>query len=82
MLEQDRLISADSQGEDAVIERAIRPRLLEEYVGQAVVKRPVDLEKIPRIGSVQTLIETFKGCQGLNVHSSILKSKGIQVFIW
>jgi Holliday junction DNA helicase RuvB len=39
MLEQDRLISADSQGEDTVIERAIRPRLLEEYVGQTVVKR-------------------------------------------
>ena len=43
MLEQDRLISADSQGEDTVIERAIRPRLLEEYVGQAVVKRQMDV---------------------------------------
>jgi Holliday junction DNA helicase RuvB len=43
MLEQDRLISADSQGEDAVIERAIRPRLLEEYVGQAVVKRQMNI---------------------------------------
>ena len=43
MLEQDRLISADSQGEDTVIERAIRPRLLEEYIGQAVVKRQMDV---------------------------------------
>ncbi len=39
MLEQDRLISADSKGEDALIEKAIRPRLLEEYVGQPGVKR-------------------------------------------
>jgi Holliday junction DNA helicase RuvB len=43
MLEQDRLISADSQADDAVIERAIRPRLLEEYIGQAVVKRQMDI---------------------------------------
>jgi Holliday junction DNA helicase RuvB len=43
MLEHDRLISADSQGEDAVIERAIRPRLLDEYVGQAVVKRQMNV---------------------------------------
>ena len=43
MLEQDRLISADSQTDDAVIERAIRPRLLEEYIGQAVVKRQMDI---------------------------------------
>jgi len=43
MLEQDRLISADSQGDDAVIERAIRPRLLEEFVGQAVVKRQMNV---------------------------------------
>jgi Holliday junction DNA helicase RuvB len=39
MIEQDRLISAASQGDEEAIERAIRPRLLEEYVGQPAVKK-------------------------------------------
>lgn len=43
MLEQDRLISADSKGEDALIEKAIRPRLLEEYIGQPGVKRQMQV---------------------------------------
>ncbi len=39
MIEQDRLISAANQGDEEAIERAIRPRLLEEYVGQPAVKK-------------------------------------------
>lgn len=39
MIEQDRLISAATQGDEEAIERAIRPRLLEEYVGQPAVKK-------------------------------------------
>jgi len=39
MIEQDRLISAATQGDEETIERAIRPRLLEEYVGQPAVKK-------------------------------------------
>ncbi|MGB5621556.1 MAG: Holliday junction branch migration DNA helicase RuvB [Gammaproteobacteria bacterium] len=38
-MEQDRLISAATQGDEEAIERAIRPRLLEEYVGQPAVKK-------------------------------------------
>jgi Holliday junction DNA helicase RuvB len=43
MLEHDRLISSAAQGEDDAIERAIRPRLLEEYVGQPAVKKQMSV---------------------------------------
>jgi Holliday junction DNA helicase RuvB len=43
MLEHDRLIAAGSQGEDEAIERAIRPRLLDEYVGQPSVKKQMSV---------------------------------------
>ncbi len=43
MLEHDRLISSTAQGEDDAIERAIRPRLLEEYVGQPSVKKQMSV---------------------------------------
>ena len=38
MNEPDRLISAAPAGEDAAIDRAIRPRTLAEYVGQPAVR--------------------------------------------
>ena len=34
MIEADRLISASESDEDAVIDRAIRPKLLQDYTGQ------------------------------------------------
>ena len=43
MLEHDRLISSNAQGEEDAIERAIRPRLLEEYVGQPAVKKQMSV---------------------------------------
>jgi len=39
MIEQDRIISAATQGDEEAIERAIRPRLLDEYIGQPAVKK-------------------------------------------
>jgi len=39
MIEQDRIISAAAQGDEDAIERAIRPRLLAEYIGQPAVKK-------------------------------------------
>lgn len=39
MLEQDRLISGTAMTGDARMDRAIRPRTLEEYIGQTRVKR-------------------------------------------
>ena len=38
MLEQDRVVNAGASREDEVIDRAVRPRLLAEYVGQQPVK--------------------------------------------
>jgi Holliday junction DNA helicase RuvB len=43
MLEHDRLISAAAQREDEAIDRAIRPRVLEEYVGQPSVKKQMSV---------------------------------------
>jgi Holliday junction DNA helicase RuvB len=43
MIEQDRLISASVQGEEEAIERAIRPRCLDEYVGQPAVKKQMSV---------------------------------------
>jgi len=43
MIEQDRVISTASSGEDDIIERAIRPRLLAEYVGQPAVKKQMEV---------------------------------------
>ncbi len=38
-IEHDRLTSADARGEDIAFDRAIRPKRLEEYVGQPDVKK-------------------------------------------
>ncbi len=43
MLEQDRLISTGGTPEDEAFDRAIRPRLLKEFVGQTPVKRQMDI---------------------------------------
>lgn len=43
MLEQDRIIAAGSGAEDEAFDRAIRPRLLEDYVGQKPVKKQMDI---------------------------------------
>ncbi len=39
----DRLISADGAGDDEVLERAIRPRTLTDYVGQEPVKQQMQI---------------------------------------
>lgn len=39
MNSEPRLVTADGSGEDDAFDRAIRPRLLKEYVGQSTVKR-------------------------------------------
>jgi Holliday junction DNA helicase RuvB len=43
MIEQDRLVSAGTQAEEDVIDRALRPRLLDDYVGQAAVRRQMEI---------------------------------------
>ncbi len=43
MLEQDRLISTGGSPEDEAFDRAIRPRLLKDFVGQAPVKKQMDI---------------------------------------
>ena len=43
MTTSDRLVNAVEGGEDAVVDRAIRPRKLDEYVGQPVVREQMDV---------------------------------------
>ena len=43
MIEEDRLVSGGTQGEEDVIDRALRPRLLDDYVGQAAVRRQMEI---------------------------------------
>src|SRR6056297_2987065 len=40
---QDRFIAAAASGEDAVFDRAIRPKRLADYVGQSAVKEQMDI---------------------------------------
>ena len=43
MTTSDRLVNAVEGSEDAVVDRAIRPRKLDEYVGQPVVREQMDV---------------------------------------
>ncbi|MCP5419361.1 MAG: Holliday junction branch migration DNA helicase RuvB [Gammaproteobacteria bacterium] len=43
MIQSDRLISPQPDGEDAVIERVIRPRVLTEYIGQQALREQLDI---------------------------------------
>ncbi|MFC0141868.1 Holliday junction branch migration DNA helicase RuvB [Erwinia mallotivora] len=43
MIEADRLVSPGTISEEEVIDRAIRPKLLAEYVGQPVVREQMDI---------------------------------------
>lgn len=43
MIEADRLVSPGTITEEEVIDRAIRPKLLQEYVGQPVVREQMEI---------------------------------------
>ncbi|QGM81299.1 Holliday junction branch migration DNA helicase RuvB [Otariodibacter oris] len=43
MIEADRIISAIPKRDDEVIDRAIRPKMLHDYVGQASVREQMDI---------------------------------------
>lgn len=43
MIEADRLVSADSAGFEETADRAIRPKLLAEYVGQPQVRSQMEI---------------------------------------
>jgi len=42
-IEHDRLTSGEARSDDAVFDRAIRPRKLTEYIGQLTVKQQMDI---------------------------------------
>ena len=46
-LEHDRLVTASSDREDEALDRAIRPRVLDEYVGQEAVKQQLEAADAP-----------------------------------
>ena len=43
MIEQDRVVNASASREDEVIDRAVRPKRLTEYVGQQAVKAQMEI---------------------------------------
>lgn len=43
MIEQDRIVSAGSQGDEAALDRAVRPKKLADYVGQSAVKTQMEI---------------------------------------
>jgi holliday junction DNA helicase RuvB len=43
MIEQDRIVSAGTQGDEAVFDRAVRPKKLADYVGQTAVKTQMEI---------------------------------------
>src|SRR6056300_438995 len=43
MTDNDRLIEANAGAEDAAIDRAIRPKILDEYVGQPAVREQMEI---------------------------------------
>jgi holliday junction DNA helicase RuvB len=43
MIQQDRIISAGSQGEDDTYDRAVRPKKLADYVGQPAVRTQMEI---------------------------------------
>ncbi len=43
MIEADRVISAQGKPDDAVIDRAIRPRLLDDYIGQQRLRTQMEI---------------------------------------
>lgn len=43
MIEADRLVSAGTIQPDDVVDRAIRPKLLDEYIGQPQVRSQMEI---------------------------------------
>ena len=43
MIEADRIVSAGAQGDEAVLDRAVRPKRLADYIGQSAVKTQMEI---------------------------------------
>ena len=43
MIENDRLMTAESTGTEDSVDRAIRPKSLKDYIGQPQVKEQMDI---------------------------------------
>jgi len=43
MIEQDRIVSAGTQGDEAALDRAVRPKKLADYIGQSAVKTQMEI---------------------------------------
>jgi Holliday junction DNA helicase RuvB len=43
MIEHDRIVSAGTQGDEAALDRAVRPKKLADYIGQTAVKTQMEI---------------------------------------
>ena len=52
MIETDRLVAADpSDGREEAVDRAIRPRRLDDYIGQTAVREQMEIFSFCRAGA-------------------------------
>ena len=56
MSPDDRLVRATAEGEEREFERTLRPKRLDEYIGQARIKDT--LGWTPRYDDLETIVET------------------------
>ncbi len=66
MIEEDRLIAAEPQSAEERLDRAVRPKTLEEYIGQPVVKEQMEI-----------FIEAARGRQEALDHTLIFGPPGL-----
>src|SRR3546814_11564109 len=83
LLMTDRLVSPDETPEEVRIEASIRPRLLDEYLGQQPVREPmkVYIEAAKRLGEAMDHVLIF-GPPGLGkttLSNMIAKKPGVRM---
>lgn len=66
MIEQDRIIGAEPQTREELVDRAVRPRQLDEYIGQPAVKEQMEI-----------FIEAAKGRKEALDHTLIFGPPGL-----
>ena len=60
MIEEDRIITASPQSNEEVIDRAIRPKRLMDYVGQSAVKEQMEIYGFTHYKEFETRLKNYR----------------------